>query len=142
MADLDLQIRWVQIFFLWKYLILSHFLILKTPTEDSILCHKRDFIHLFFTKGAFACLLLVQLSCWLDLGFGNRNMSCWGCRKEQSLGILHFFSVIATSYRVFGISRVRRLHLACSVEQSSWGFFGGSISTSKISHLISLGIGV
>jgi hypothetical protein len=60
MADLDLQIGWVQTFFLWKYLILSHFLILKTPTEDSILCHKRDFIHHFFTKGAFACLILLR----------------------------------------------------------------------------------
>jgi hypothetical protein len=59
MADLDLQIGWVQTFFLWKYLILSHFLILKTPTEDSILCHKRDFIHHFFTKEAFACLIYI-----------------------------------------------------------------------------------
>jgi hypothetical protein len=32
-ADLDLQIGRVQTFFLWKYLILSQFLILKTPTE-------------------------------------------------------------------------------------------------------------
>jgi hypothetical protein len=32
-ADFVLQIGWVQTFFLWKYLILSQFLILKTPTE-------------------------------------------------------------------------------------------------------------
>ncbi len=55
-------------FFLWKYLILSHFLILKTSTEDSILCHKRDFIHHFFTKGAFACLLQI-VDCGFKLGF-------------------------------------------------------------------------
>ncbi len=40
-ADLVLQPGWVQTFFLRKYLILFHFLNLKTPIEDSILCHKR-----------------------------------------------------------------------------------------------------
>ncbi len=59
MADLDLQIGWVQTFFLGKYLILSPFLIIKTPTEDSILCHKRDYIYHFYTKGAFACLIVL-----------------------------------------------------------------------------------
>jgi hypothetical protein len=56
-ADLVLQPWWVQTFFLRKYLILLHFLILKTPIEDSILCHKPDFIHYFLTRRAFACLL-------------------------------------------------------------------------------------
>ncbi len=60
-ADLDLQIGWVQTFFLWKYLILSNFFNLKTPTKDSILWHKRDFIHHFFTKGTFACLVLLLM---------------------------------------------------------------------------------
>ncbi len=46
-----------------------------------------------------------------------------------------FSRKIIESYGFFGISRVRRLHLACSVEQSSWGFFGGSIGTSENSHL-------
>jgi hypothetical protein len=64
MADLDLQIEWVQTFFLWKYLISSEFLILKTPTGDSILRHKRDFIHHFFTKGAFACLVEIKNFRW------------------------------------------------------------------------------
>jgi hypothetical protein len=59
-TDFVLQIGWLQTFFLWKYLILSHFLILKTPTEDSILCHKRRYQ--FFTKGAFACLMKLKVS--------------------------------------------------------------------------------
>ncbi len=57
-SDLVLQPWWVQTFFLRKYLILLHFLILKTPIEDSILCHKPDFIHQFLTRRAFACLVL------------------------------------------------------------------------------------
>jgi hypothetical protein len=56
-ADLVLQPWWVQTFFLRKYLILLHFLILKAPIEDSILCHKPDFIHHFLTRRAFACLI-------------------------------------------------------------------------------------
>jgi hypothetical protein len=36
-SDLVLQIGCVQTFFPWKYLILSHFLNLRTPTEDSIM---------------------------------------------------------------------------------------------------------
>ncbi len=65
-ADLVLQPWWVQTFFLRKYLILLHFLILKIPIEDSILCHKPDFIHHFLTRRAFACLL--QYSVWEKTG--------------------------------------------------------------------------
>ncbi len=43
-ANIVTQIGRVQTFFVWKYLILSHFLAFKTPTEDSILGHWRDCI--------------------------------------------------------------------------------------------------
>jgi hypothetical protein len=66
------------------------------------------------------------------MSFGDWNLSSWGCWNEQCLGIPGIFSwKITESYRFFGISRVRRLHLACSVKERSWGFFGGSIGTSE-----------
>ncbi len=71
-ADLVLQIERVQTFFLRKYLILLRFLILKTPIEDSILCHKPDFIHHFLTRRAFACLLIILKFLWNRLDFESR----------------------------------------------------------------------
>ncbi len=74
----------------------------------------------------------MRLSGWLCLRSGNWILSCWRCWKEQWSGIpVSFTWKITESYRFFGISRVKRLHLAYSVEQSSWGFFGGSIGTSE-----------
>jgi hypothetical protein len=61
----------------------------------------------------------------------------WGLKSEL-LGMLEraviryssFISwKITESYQFFGISRVRRLHLAYSVDLKSWRFFGGSIDT-------------
>ncbi len=52
MADLVSLFDGVCTFFLWKYLILLHFLNLKTPTEDSRLRHGRDFETLFLYRAA------------------------------------------------------------------------------------------
>jgi hypothetical protein len=57
--------------------------------------------------------------------------------EHELLGMLEqgiptsFSWKITKNYRFFGIFRVRWLHLTCSVELSSWGFFGGSIDTSE-----------
>jgi hypothetical protein len=45
-----------------------------------------------------------------------------------------FFQVNNQELPAFSIFRLRRLHLTCSVNQSSWGFFGGSIGTSENSY--------
>ncbi len=80
----------------------------------------------------FNCRLLVWLLVWLSLGFGDWNLSSWGCQEGQCDGTSLVFSwKITESYQLFGISRLRRLHFTCSVELNSWWFFGGSIDTSK-----------
>ncbi len=99
MADLVLQIERVQTFFLQKYLILSHFLIPKTSTEDSILCHKRDFIHHFFTKGAFACLFIENFKTVAQWEIG------WKKVKEVILPEFVFTFLIRQS-----ISQLRKNH--------------------------------
>ncbi len=59
-ADLASQIGWVQAFFLRKYLFLSQFLNLKTPTDDSRPCHWRDFKTSLFIKEGFACRYITR----------------------------------------------------------------------------------
>ncbi len=65
-ADLVSCFECAHAFFLRKFLILSHNLNLKTPIEDSRLRHKPDFIHHFFTKGEFACLIILILFGWFE----------------------------------------------------------------------------
>jgi hypothetical protein len=57
MADFVLQMGCAHTYFLWKFLILSHFLNLKTPTEDSRLRHERAFFITLGTVEKLACLL-------------------------------------------------------------------------------------
>jgi hypothetical protein len=72
----------------------------------------------------------VWLSGWLCLSFGEWNLGCWGCQEGKFSGFsLDFSKRIDETYRFFGIFRLRRLHLACSVKERSWRFFGGSIDT-------------
>ncbi len=59
MADLLSLSEGAHTFFLWKFLILSHFLNLKTPTEDSRLRHERAFFITLGTIEKLACLLPV-----------------------------------------------------------------------------------
>jgi hypothetical protein len=62
-ADFVLQIGCAHTCFLRKFLILSHFLNLKTPTEDSRLRHERAF---FITLGT-----IEKLACLEIVGFGH-----------------------------------------------------------------------
>ncbi len=61
MADLVLQIWWAQTLFLWKFLILSRFLNLKTPSEVSRLRHERAFFITLGTIDKLACLFISNL---------------------------------------------------------------------------------
>ncbi len=68
-ADLVLQIGWVPNFFLWKYLVLSQFLILKTPTElpyDAISLEISFHSTCMSTNSTFHCLI----SSW-QVSFGS-----------------------------------------------------------------------
>ncbi len=85
-------------FFLWKYLILSYFHILKTPTEDSILCHKRDFIHHFFIKGAFACLLHISKKKKIQNLFNVHFVPTWLIRWSNSLKFITLNSSVLTFF--------------------------------------------
>jgi hypothetical protein len=60
MADLVSLFEGMCTFFLWKYLILLHFLNLKTPTEDSRLRHGRDFETPFLYRAAVTGLCSVN----------------------------------------------------------------------------------
>jgi hypothetical protein len=82
-VDLVLQIERVQTFFLRKYLFLSQFSNLKTPTEDSRLRHRRDFVHLFFTKEEFACLFKKAFKKQAKSGKIRKNiLSLGNCQKK------------------------------------------------------------
>jgi hypothetical protein len=61
MADLVSQKKDACTFFLWKWLVLLHFLNLKTPTEDSRLRHWRDFGTPLSHREAVTGLILVIL---------------------------------------------------------------------------------
>ncbi len=62
MADLVSLFEGVCTFFLWKYLILLHFLNLKTPTDDSRLRHGRDFETPFLHRAAVTGLMKLSSS--------------------------------------------------------------------------------
>ncbi len=91
MADFVLQMGCAHTCFLWKFLILSHFLNLKTPTENSRLRHERAF---FITLGTIEKLASINnIKKWLELQNlqkekqNRKDSMCW----EKRL-ILFFFS--------------------------------------------------
>ncbi len=67
-----------------------------------------------------------------ELGFGI--WAAGDAERSSDWAFLHSFSRnITKRYRFIDTFRHRRLHLNCSVEQRSWGFFGGSIDSSEYS---------
>ncbi len=94
MADLVSHFEGMRTFFMWKYLILLHFLNLKTPIEDSRLRHGRDFETPFLYRTAVTGLLLysgsegvAQMVCWFWLELPYYRISqhrFWGFAGQNN----------------------------------------------------------
>jgi hypothetical protein len=67
------------------------------------------------------------------LGFRELKMSCWGCLE----GIIRIDQDISpenyTKFSVSDVPQAQEALLTILVELRSWGFFGGSIDSSKYS---------
>jgi hypothetical protein len=58
---------------------------------------------------------------WLSVSLGKLKLGCWGCQEGKYGGIsLDFSKKINETYQFFSIFRLKRLHLTCSVKQTSW----------------------
>jgi hypothetical protein len=86
------------------------------------------FLRDFFKMQVISVAFMVARS-----GFQEVVYEQLGMLKGAVIRNTLFFS--KKSYRFFGISRARRLHLTCYVDLSSWRFFSGSIDSSKSLHL-------
>jgi hypothetical protein len=76
MADLVSQIEGVRTFFLWNFLILSHFLNLKSSTEDSRQRHGRDFETPFLYRAAVTGLVINFYGCRTNIAVWNILRVC------------------------------------------------------------------
>ncbi len=74
MTDLVSLFEGVRTFFLWKFLILSHFLNLKTITDDSRLRHCLGFETPFLYRAAVTGLIPILSSINLEIGISIKRV--------------------------------------------------------------------